>query len=227
MGELVANGVVGIWTADGELHQFDVIVCATGFNVSHRPSWPLIGRHGISLAEQWKEEPESYLSMIAAGFPNSCKCISFLMMGRLGRELGVWLISIDLVIFSSPNAPVGHGSWMAGLGWSADWMCQWLTKMAEEDIKYVYCVLFADLSADRYHRFVDVKLEVVDDFNTYAVEIMETLVWTGGCRSWCKNHRVNDKVTAVWAGSVLLYKEMIDHIRPEDFKIRYRSPNRF
>lgn len=165
--------------------------------------------------------------MTAAGFLNFCRCISFLLMGLLGRELGVWLISIDLVIFSGLNVPVGHGSLTAGLGWCADRMCQWLTKMAEEDIKCVYCILFAGFSADRYHRFVDVKPEVVDDFNTYAVEIMETSVWTGACRSWYKNHRVSGKVAAVWAGSTLLYKEMIDHIRPEDFEIRYRSPNRF
>lgn len=60
----------GIRTVDGELHNFDAIVCATGFDVSHRPPWPLIGRHGISLSEAWKEEPVSYLSLAAAGFPN-------------------------------------------------------------------------------------------------------------------------------------------------------------
>jgi cation diffusion facilitator CzcD-associated flavoprotein CzcO len=85
----------GIRTADGTLHEFDAIVCATGFDVSHRPHWPLIGRHGTTLAEAWKEEPMSYLSLCAAGFPN-------------------------LFFFSGPNAPVGHGSLMAGLGWSAD-----------------------------------------------------------------------------------------------------------
>lgn len=42
-----------------------------------------------------------------------------------------------------------------------------------------------------------------------------------------KNHRVDGKVTAVWAGSAITYQEMIDTIRPEDFDIRYRSKNRF
>lgn len=42
-----------------------------------------------------------------------------------------------------------------------------------------------------------------------------------------KNHRVDGKVTAVWGGSVLSYMEMIRHIRPEDFEIKYRSRNRF
>jgi len=38
---------------------------------------------------------------------------------------------------------------------------------------------------------------------------------------------VDGKVTAVWAGSVLGYMEMISQIRPEDFEIKYRTKNRF
>ena len=60
----------GIRTVDGKLHEVDAIVCATGFDVSHRPPWPLIGRHGITLAEAWKDEPTGYLSLAASGFPN-------------------------------------------------------------------------------------------------------------------------------------------------------------
>ncbi|GAB7353657.1 hypothetical protein MBLNU459_g4065t1 [Dothideomycetes sp. NU459] len=175
----------GIRTSDGTLHEFDAIVCATGFDVSHRPPWPLVGRHRLELADAWKEEPESYLSLAASGFPN-------------------------FFMFSGPNSPVGHGSLMSQLQWSADWMCQWIKKIAEEDIKWI-----------------DAKQEAVEDFNTYGDEIMQTLVWSGGCRSWYKNHRVDGKVTAVWAGSAITYKEMIDTIRPEDFEIRYRSKNRF
>ena len=108
------------------------------------------------------------------------------------------------------NAPVGHGSLMAGLGLIAEYITKWVQKMATEDIK-----------------FVDVKPEVVDEFNAYGDEIMQTLVWSGGCQSWYKNHRVDGKVTAVWAGSVLGYMEMISQLRPEDFEIVYRSKNRF
>lgn len=60
----------GIRTVDGKLHEFDAIVCATGFNVSHRPPWPLIGKGGLTLAEAWKDEPTSYLSLCASQFPN-------------------------------------------------------------------------------------------------------------------------------------------------------------
>ncbi|KAK3702417.1 hypothetical protein LTR37_014883 [Vermiconidia calcicola] len=175
----------GIRTEDGKLHEVDAIVCATGFNVSHRPPWPLIGRGGLTLDEAWKDEPTSYLSLCAAKFPN-------------------------YFMFSGPNAPVGHGSLMAGLGMIADYMTSWIKKMAAEDIK-----------------FVDVKQEVVDEMSAYGDEVMQTLVWSGGCQSWYKNNRVDGRVTAVWGGSVLGYMEMISSLRPEDFEIKYRSRNRF
>ncbi|KAF2208808.1 hypothetical protein CERZMDRAFT_48524 [Cercospora zeae-maydis SCOH1-5] len=172
-------------TGEEQVHEMDAIICATGFDVSHRPPFPLIGRNGVSLADYWSVEPMSYLSLCASGFPN-------------------------FFTFSGPNAPVGHGSLMAGLGWSADYMCQWALKMLQEDIK-----------------FVDVKQDAQEDFNTYGDEIMQTLVWSGGCQSWYKNHRVDGRVTAVWPGSVLSYHDMISTLRPEDFDIQYRSRNRF
>ncbi|KAI7779515.1 hypothetical protein LA080_000799 [Diaporthe eres] len=168
---LVTDGIErvtasGIRTHGGEEFDLDAIVCATGFDVSHRPPWPLIGRTGVSLAEHWKEEPYSYLSLMATGFPN-------------------------FFMFGGPNSP-------------------WVKKMAYEDIK-----------------FINPKPEAVEEFNAYADEIMQTLVWSGGCRSWYKNHRVDGRVTAVWGGSAITYHEMIKELRPEDFHIEYRSRNRF
>lgn len=113
-------------------------------------------------------------------------------------------------MFTGPNAPVGHGSLMASLGWVSDYICKWLYKMATEDIK-----------------FIDVRLDAQEEYNTYADEIMQSYVWSGGCHSWYKNHRTDGKVTAVWAGSVLGFHHMIEDIRPEDFNIVHRSRNRF
>ena len=51
----------GILTQDGEYFELDVIICATGFDVSNRPPFPIVGREGVDLGEKWKDEPESYL----------------------------------------------------------------------------------------------------------------------------------------------------------------------
>lgn len=60
----------GIKTADGKEHKVDIIVCATGFDVSWKPYYPTIGRDGHSLAEDWKDVPSTYLSITVPNFPN-------------------------------------------------------------------------------------------------------------------------------------------------------------
>ncbi|KAI7972819.1 hypothetical protein EIK77_003965 [Talaromyces pinophilus] len=202
----------GITTVDGLSREFDVIICATGFDVSYRPGFPLRGRDGVDLAEKWKEAatttttttaaaaaaaaetgPLAYLSICVPGFPN-------------------------YFMFTGPNAPVGHGALMAGLGWTAEYIAKWIVKLAEEDIKWV-----------------EVKEDATQEFNAYADQIMQTLVWSSPCKSWYKNSNNDDdnhnnaegRVTALWAGSGLGFREMVSSLRPEDFVIRYHSSNRF
>lgn len=60
----------GIKTADGIEHEFDVIICATGFDVSWKPSYPTIGRESRALADEWATIPNTYLSITVPHFPN-------------------------------------------------------------------------------------------------------------------------------------------------------------
>jgi cation diffusion facilitator CzcD-associated flavoprotein CzcO len=61
----------GIRTADGVLHELDVIVLATGFD-AHKFIRPmeLIGTDGVKLSEVWEPEPFGYRSVALPGFPN-------------------------------------------------------------------------------------------------------------------------------------------------------------
>lgn len=73
--EVVLDGIAeitptGIKTVDGKEHQVDIIVCATGFDVSWRPAYPTIGRGNRSLSEEWKTIPRTYLSVTVPHFPN-------------------------------------------------------------------------------------------------------------------------------------------------------------
>lgn len=99
----------GIETDEGE-EEFDLIVCATGFVNTFIPPWELIGRDGRRLDVEWKETPKAYFSTCAAGIPN-------------------------YFMFAGPNCPIGHGSVPQMLGWTADYMLDWVEKMAMEDIK--------------------------------------------------------------------------------------------
>lgn len=61
----------GILTKGGEELEFDVIVCATGFDTTFQPRFPLIGRNGVDLAQLWKDEfPMSYFGVAVPGCPN-------------------------------------------------------------------------------------------------------------------------------------------------------------
>lgn len=72
---------VGIKLITGEILEVDALVCATGFDVSFCPRFPVIGDK-VSLAEQWKEKPSAYLSIGAENMPNylsgslSSSCLS-------------------------------------------------------------------------------------------------------------------------------------------------------
>lgn len=61
----------GIVTEDGELHELDVIVLATGFDAQLfvRPI-ELVGPEGNRLSELWADRPFGYRSVGLPGFPN-------------------------------------------------------------------------------------------------------------------------------------------------------------
>lgn len=88
------------------------VVCATGFDVSHRPRYPIVGLNGVNLSEKWADDPESYVSVAVPNMPNL-----FYMMG--------------------PNCLGGHGSLVESLNWTGDYFVKWIKKIATEDIKYV------------------------------------------------------------------------------------------
>ncbi|CAG7921120.1 unnamed protein product [Penicillium olsonii] len=143
---------------------FDIIICATGFDVSFSPSWKLEGRGGQSLSNLWKEKPDAYFGICAPEQPN-------------------------YFIFNGPNCPIAHGSLLAAMDSTADWIYKWCNKIASEDIKSV-CV----------------KRGALEDFNVYAQEFLKRTVWTGGCRSWFKNGQIDGPVTAMYPGSIIHYK---------------------
>lgn len=76
----------GVRTADGILHELDVLVLATGFRVDRflRPM-EVIGRRGARLDDVWAMRPSAYLSISIPDFPN-------------------------LFMLNGPNGPVGNFS---------------------------------------------------------------------------------------------------------------------
>lgn len=72
---IVQADASGIITADGKHHKVDVIIAATGFDTTYSAAFPLIGNDGVDLGRKWAAGgnpgyPETYLGVMAPGFPN-------------------------------------------------------------------------------------------------------------------------------------------------------------
>ncbi|KAG0650731.1 FAD-binding monooxygenase moxY [Hyphodiscus hymeniophilus] len=55
---------------NGTRRKVDAIICATGFDTSFLPRFPIEGHNGTLLSEQWKDTASSYLSLATPNFPN-------------------------------------------------------------------------------------------------------------------------------------------------------------
>lgn len=61
----------GVWTADGDFHELDILVTATGFD-AHRYFGPMkiTGKDGVSLDDAWRDSQRAYRAIGVPGFPN-------------------------------------------------------------------------------------------------------------------------------------------------------------
>ncbi|OBT62459.1 hypothetical protein VE03_08629 [Pseudogymnoascus sp. 23342-1-I1] len=102
----------GIMTSTGKLLKVDAIICVTGFDVSFRPRFPIIGRKG-TLQDIWSREvPKAYMSCAVTGMPN-------------------------YFIFLGPNAPIGHGSYFTITEHIAKYIACIITKCQTQGIKSI------------------------------------------------------------------------------------------
>ncbi|RAH41072.1 flavin-containing monooxygenase [Aspergillus brunneoviolaceus CBS 621.78] len=60
----------GIQTTGNEEREFDLIICATGFDVAFAPHFPVVGSQGQTMRDEWAKSPNIYLSMATPNFPN-------------------------------------------------------------------------------------------------------------------------------------------------------------
>ncbi|KAH0836095.1 putative dimethylaniline monooxygenase [Fonsecaea pedrosoi] len=105
----------GIELQSGEVIELDAIVCATGFDVSFCPRFPIIGRNGLNLQDMWTQSlPGAYMSCAVAEMPN-------------------------YFVFMGPNAPIGHGSVLTIAEQVSRYVVRMMKKVQIEGIKSV-CV---------------------------------------------------------------------------------------
>ncbi|CZR57488.1 related to monooxigenase [Phialocephala subalpina] len=101
----------GILTKSGEELEFDAIVCATGFDTSFRPSFPVVGRNDVDLTKKWDDgAPEAYFGIAIPDFPN-------------------------YFTFIGPNSPISNGSLVQGIQITGIYIYNCIDKLQTEGIK--------------------------------------------------------------------------------------------
>ena len=98
-GEINAVTEKGCLCDNGQEYPVDVLICATGFDTTFKPRFPVVNHEGVNLQDKWSKDPESYMGVAAAGFPN-------------------------YLIFLGPNCPIGNGPVLSAIEAQADWMCK-------------------------------------------------------------------------------------------------------
>lgn len=94
---------------NGEERELDILVCATGFQASAPPPFPVTGRHDQTLQQKFEPYPETYLSLATDGFPNY-----FMMLG--------------------PNAAIGTGPLTTMIERTGDYIVKCIRKLQKEGI---------------------------------------------------------------------------------------------
>ncbi|OTA97918.1 hypothetical protein M434DRAFT_91250 [Hypoxylon sp. CO27-5] len=115
--EVITEGIAevvpeGIRLESGEIIKLDAIICATGFDNSFSPRFPIVGRYGNVQDIMKTETPKSYMSCALPGVPN-------------------------YFTFLGPNGPIGHGSVFTLSEHIAGYITRVIIKCQTEGIKAV------------------------------------------------------------------------------------------
>jgi len=65
--KVTSNGLID---TEGVVHEVDVLVVSTGFQVKYLASLDVVGRDGVELHKFWAGEPRAFLGMMVPNYPN-------------------------------------------------------------------------------------------------------------------------------------------------------------
>jgi len=125
----------GVLCQSGEEHEADVLILATGFDVSARGfRLEIYGSDGKSVAEQWaaQDGPQAYLGTTLANYPNF-----FILMG--------------------PNVVTGHTSTVASIECQVDYIIKVLRPMAKSQSAITSIEVTAQ-AEERYNAWLHERL---------------------------------------------------------------------
>ncbi|KAF2652919.1 cyclohexanone monooxygenase [Lophiostoma macrostomum CBS 122681] len=104
-----------------------------------------------------------------------------------------------------PYGPLGHGSFVPLIEHVTKYILTAAKKMQVENIKSL-----------------TPKLDVCDAFAEHADLFLKRTAWSGECRSWFKQGRLDGKLS-IFPGSRLVFFGLMERPRYEDYRIQYRN----
>jgi cyclohexanone monooxygenase len=104
----------GIQTGDGQVHEFDMVIFATGFDAMTGTllQMDIEGRNGVTLDEKWADGPNTYLGLGVHGFPNM-----FTVTGPQSPS-----------VLSNMPVPIEH---------HVEWISGTIADLREEETRYI------------------------------------------------------------------------------------------
>ncbi|KIV89927.1 hypothetical protein PV10_07284 [Exophiala mesophila] len=129
MNEITELTETGLKVSSGKEYEFDLIICATGFDASLKPHFDIIGENGKKLGDGWVQEdgPPCYMGRCYSGFPN-------------------------MFMSLAANSVFAHGSLIPALDLGVDYMLRAAKRMSEEGIKSMSLKQEAWEEFDAYQR---------------------------------------------------------------------------
>ncbi|KAF2648441.1 monooxygenase [Lophiostoma macrostomum CBS 122681] len=187
--------------AQGREYPVDVLICATGFDTSFRPRFPILGRKGQNLQYLWSVEAHSYMGVAAPEQPNYFH-------------------------FLGPNCPIGSGPLVGAIGEYSRSKCKDCRADIPLEAQADYILRWCDRWQTENIQSFTPKHDAVEDFAEHTDLFMRDTIWKSGCRSWYKSNTIDGRVSALWPGSSLHYFEAMQYLRADDFEVVYKG-NRF
>lgn len=110
VGQIERVSEEGVVAEGGTVYPIDVLICATGFDTTYKPRFPIVGRTGKCLNDAWEDEIQAYLGIAVPHYPNY-----FMVLG--------------------PNCPVGNGPVLIAIEQQVSYIIQMLSKFQKENIR--------------------------------------------------------------------------------------------
>lgn len=110
-GEITQITESGVICDDGKgEYPVEVLICATGFDTTFKPRFPLIGTTQEKLSDVWKDDPRGYFGIATNNYPNY-----FFTLG--------------------PNCPIGNGPVLCAIEAEVEYIINMLSKFQKENIR--------------------------------------------------------------------------------------------